>query len=80
MSNLNEQEIRKIVAEAVTETLTRMGIDAEEPIEVQRDFQHLRAWRQSIETVKRQSLMTAIGVITVGILGAIWLAIKGVPG
>jgi hypothetical protein len=80
VTGLNEAEIRRIVADAVTETLTRMGIDAKEPIEVQRDFQHLRAWRQSIETVKKQSLITAIGIITAGVLGAIWLAVKGVPG
>ncbi len=74
---MTESEIKKIVAETVVETLIRLGVDASNPIEVQKDFQHLRAWRNSINTVQRQGLMTAVGVLTVGILGVIWLAIKG---
>lgn len=76
---MTEAEIRRIVAQAVDETLTRMGIDAGEPIEVQKDMQHLRAWRESIATVKRQGIITAIGILTAGIIGAVWLAIKGEP-
>lgn len=76
---MTEAEIRRIVAQAVDETLTRMGIDAGEPIEVQKDMQHLRAWRESIATVKRQGIITAIGILTAGIIGAVWLAIKGAP-
>lgn len=75
---MTENEIRRIVAETVDQTLTRLGVDTHDPIEFQRDMQHLRAWRESIGTVKRQSLITAIGILTAGILGAIWLAIKGV--
>lgn len=76
---MTEAEIRRIVAQAVDETLTRLGIDAGEPIEVQKDMQLLRAWRESIATVKRQGIITAIGILTAGIIGAIWLAIKGAP-
>lgn len=74
---MTESEIKKIVAETVVETLIRLGVDATDPIEVQKDFQHLRAWRNSINTVQRQGIMTAVGVLTVGVLGVIWLAIKG---
>lgn len=76
---MTEAEIRKIVAEAVKETMLTMGIDTSEPIELQRDMQHLRQWRESITTVKRQGLITAMGILTAGIIGAIWLAIKGPP-
>lgn len=74
---MTEAEIRKIVAETVKETLTRMGIPADDPIEVQKDMAHLRAWRESVATVKRQGLITAVGILTAGILGLLWLAIKG---
>jgi len=77
--SMTESEIKKIVAETVVETLIRLGVDASNPIEVQKDFQHLRAWRNSINTVQRQGLMTAVGVITVGALGLIWLAITRGP-
>ncbi|MBB3810068.1 hypothetical protein [Pseudochelatococcus contaminans] len=73
---LTEAEIRKIVAETVTETLLRLGVDVGKPLEVQADFQHLRQWRSSVETIKRQGVLTAIGIITVGVLGLIWQAVR----
>jgi hypothetical protein len=74
---MTEQEIRKIVAETVKETLTRIGIEADDPLEAQKDFQHLRSWRTSTETIKRQGLLTSVGIVTAGIIGLIWMAIKG---
>ena len=76
---MTEAEIRRIVAETVDQTLTRLGVDTENPIEFQRDLQHLRNWRESVATVKRQSLVTAVGVIIAGALGLMWLALKGSP-
>lgn len=74
---MTEAEIRQIVSETVAETLIRIGVDASNPIEFQKDMQHLRAWRESIATVKKQSLLTAIGIITTGFVGLIWVALKG---
>lgn len=73
---MTEHEIRRIVSETVKETFMRLGIDSEDPIEFQKDMQHVRSWRTSVETVKRQGIMTAIGIITAGFLGAIWMAVK----
>lgn len=70
-------KIKQIVSDTVAETLLKMGINTQDPIALQADFQHLRAWRESIGTVKRQSLTTAIGLITAGFLGLIWMSIKG---
>lgn len=74
---MNEHELKKIVAEAVAETLLKLGIDASDPVELQKDMAHLREWRESVGTIRRQSLVTAIGIVTVGILGLIWAALKG---
>lgn len=74
---MTEHEIRKIVAETVAETLLKLGIDTADPIELQRDMQHLRQWRESIATVKRQGLITAVGIIIAGVLGLIWVSLKG---
>lgn len=74
---MTETELKKIVAEAVAETLLKLGIDASDPVELQKDMAHLREWRESVGTIKRQSLITAIGIVTVGILGLIWAALKG---
>ena len=75
--NLVDRVAKEAAHEAVKETLLKLGIKADDALEVQADMQHLREWRQSVNTVKRQGLLTAVVVITTGILGLIWLAIKG---
>lgn len=74
---MNEAEIKKIISETVAETLLTLGVDTDDPVSFQKDMAHLRAWRESMETVRRQSLITAIGIVTAGILGLVWMAIKG---
>src|SRR5262245_45399286 len=76
-AQMNEAEVKRIVAEAVEETLTKLGFDVAKPMEAQKDMQFLREWRESAATVKKQSLITAVGVVTVGVLGLIWLAVRG---
>lgn len=71
---MTEAEIKRIVSDTVHETLLTLGIDTKDPLELQADMQHLRAWRESIKTVKRQSLITAVGIVTTGILGLIYMA------
>jgi hypothetical protein len=74
---MTEAEVKRIVAETVQQTLLALGVDTEDPVALQKDMAALRAWRESMDTVKRQSLLTAIGVVTAGALGLLWLAIKG---
>lgn len=74
---MTENEIRRIVAETVDQTLTRLGVDTENPLEFQRDLQHLREWRKSVSTIKRQSLITAVGIVVAGVIGLVWIAVKG---
>jgi hypothetical protein len=74
---VTEHEVKKIVAEAVAETLLTLGIDTTDPVELQKDMAHLRAWRESVATVKRQSLVTAVGIVIAGVLGLLWLGFKG---
>ncbi len=83
MMPLTSSEIEHIAAEsakaAVRETLLVMGVDVSDPKsiqEMQRDFAHVRVWRQSVDTVKRQSLIAAVGILVSGIAGAIWMAIS----
>lgn len=85
LETMTEAEVRSMVdeiakqaaKEAVKEVFLTLGIETDEALEVQKDMQHLRAWREAVATVKRQSLMTAIGIITAGVLGLVWLAVKG---
>lgn len=78
------EEVREIVRatakeaadEAVRQTLLTLGIDMSNPLEMQADFRHVREWRKSVATVKKQGMMTAIAIITAGVLGLIWTAIQ----
>jgi 2-iminoacetate synthase ThiH len=78
---MTEEDIRRVAGEAareaVYETLKQLGVDPATPFEMQRDFQHLRSWRQSVETVKRQGLISAVAVFVTGSLALLWLALKG---
>ena len=73
---MTDDEIKKIVSVTVSETLLKMGVNTDDPIEAQKDFQHLRSWRQSTEAVKRQSMLAAIGIVTAGMLALIWGIIR----
>lgn len=74
-------EIAKEAArEAVREFFLALGVNAEDPdavIAVQKDFAHLRAWRESSDTIKQKGLGAAVTIIVTGVLGLIWLAVKG---
>ena len=73
---MNEVEVREIVVATVEETMTRLGIEHEDPIEMQKDFQHLREWRESATAIKKKGTMTVVGVLITGILTAAWFGLK----
>lgn len=68
---------RQAAREAVKETFLTLGLDAAEPLEAQADMLFLRRTREGSETIKKQSVMTAVGLLTVAVLGLIWAALKG---
>lgn len=74
---MTEAELKKVVSEAVSDTLTRLGIEVDDPLKVQRDLQFLRRWRESSETVTLKSIMTAVTLIVTGVLGLIYMKLQG---
>ncbi len=74
---MTEAEIKRVVSEAVEETLTKLGVQVDDPIEVQKDMGFLHSWRTSTAAIGRHGMLTAVGVVVVGLLGLIWLSIKG---
>lgn len=73
---MSREELKEVVREAVHETLVTMGVDPKNPVEMQRDFQHLREWRQTTSTLKRHGLTTLIGIFLAGTIAAVWLGIQ----
>lgn len=72
---LTEQEIERIVEKSVRKTLVTMGVDCTDPLEMQRDFQALRDWRRASESIRSKGVMTVIGILVAGTLGALWVGI-----
>ena len=70
---MTEEEFKKVITSTVKETLTNLGCQTDDPIQMQKDFAHLRDWRQSTEAVKKKGILTAVGFIIAAILG---LALK----
>ena len=76
---MTEDEVRGIAKmaakEAVHETFVSLGLDPDDHAGAQRDFQFMRDLRLSAETVKRQGLMTAVGILVTGLLALVGYAI-----
>ena len=70
------EEIRERVDEGVSDALTRVGIDMADPIQVQQDMSFIRDWRKTAKDVKRKGMITAVGILVTGILGAVWIGVK----
>ena len=73
------ERAKKLVEGAVNDTLAKLGIDAGSSngiIEIQRDFQYLRSWREAVETAKKQGIISFTMILIGGALGAVWLGIK----
>jgi hypothetical protein len=73
---LSREELEALVKRTVNETLTSIGLDHKNPIELQKDFQSLREWRQAMQEVRKKTLITLIGILVTGLAAAIWIGLK----
>lgn len=67
---------KRIISEAVKETLLHLGLDVDNPAELRKDFNHLRDWRESTEAVKHKAISTIVGTIITGGLALAVLNLK----
>ena len=70
------EELARIVSETVKQTLVQLGVDAQDPIQMQRDFQHLRQWRESGEDLKRKGTAALLFIFFSGLVSLILLGLK----
>lgn len=73
---LSHSELNDVVAEAVKQTLMQLGVDTSDPFAMQRDFQHLRQWRESGEDLKRKGTVALLGIFFSGLVSLILLGLK----
>lgn len=67
---------REVIRATVKETLVSLGIDADNPIEVQRDLAYLREFRTNVTSMVRRALLAAIGGLVTGGLAVLWLGLR----
>lgn len=81
---LTEDQLRRIVHETVqqtvSETMLRLGVQVTDPIEMQKDFQHLRDWRKTTDSVKTKAMLAMVGILISGLAASVWMGIKGSLG
>ena len=80
MERLDRDEIEHIARvsgkEAAQETLLALGIDSTRPIETQRDFAHLRWWREIAEGVMKAAVIAAALGFGGTLATLIWLGFR----
>jgi hypothetical protein len=72
--------LRDAVRQAVNETFIRLGVQIDNPLEMQKDFQHLRDWRVTTDGMKTKALLAAVGLLATGLAAALWLGVRSSLG
>ncbi len=75
LRGIMREVMQETVKQTVDETFLRMGLAADDPIEAQRDFQHLRSWRKNTESLGMKAIVAAMGILISGGLAALWIGI-----
>lgn len=77
VSTHERELLPRIVRTSVYETLVTLGINPNEPHEVQRDTAFVRELRLSITQAKRHGIMALWSTILLGIAGLIYMSLRG---
>ena len=77
---VSDEVVKRIAAEAATaavdELFVRMGLDVDQPIELQRDFTWVRQRRKLETRVGMMTISAIIGAMVLGVGSAVWMGIK----
>lgn len=75
---LDREELRTLMHDAVVEGMSTLGIDARNPLDVQKDMQFVRELRLMSEKVKQKTYLTMAALVAAALVGAVWLGVKSV--
>jgi uncharacterized protein involved in exopolysaccharide biosynthesis len=74
--SLHRAEVNQVVAEAVKQTLIQLGVDTSDPLAMQRDFQHLRQWRQSGDSLRDKGMLAILGIFLSGLAALLVMGVR----
>jgi hypothetical protein len=76
----NREEMRELIRETVQETvkttLTEIGMDTRDPIQLQRDMSFLRDLRRARDSASAKALAVGVGILVTAALGALVLGVR----
>lgn len=80
-----DNETRALISEvadeaarrAINDVFVALGMDHQDPIQMQKDMAWVRDTRVTMEKVGARATMTIVGVIVVGVCLAVWKAMGG---
>ena len=72
INDVAEEAANKTVAR----TMTSFGMDTSNPLELQADFQFIRAMRRTWSSAKSRSIFVALGLMITGFFSFFWAAVK----
>lgn len=70
------EDLRTVTREAVEQTLMTLGVDVQNPLQMQQDFARLREWRLAMDGVRRRGLKAVSGLLISGLIAALLLGLK----
>lgn len=73
---MTKDELRSLIKETVSDTLTQLGLENRSPMEMQRDFQFLRKMRKGSESVGKAAVVAIVTTLVGGVLALLWLGFK----
>jgi hypothetical protein len=75
---LDEEHFKELVTASVAEAFVRIGLNYDEPTELQKDMAYLRSWRLLVQSSGRRAWFAVLGVMLVVTLSAFAIGL-GIP-
>lgn len=95
LERMAEDAASKAARTVMESVLVTLGIDAKNPLEIQKDMAalrdmrelltdeqfradmaHVRKWREAMDSAKSRSFLAVVGIITSGLVSAIYIGAK----
>jgi hypothetical protein len=70
---VKEEDLKRVVKEAIAEAFTAFGFTANDPVSMQQDMSHLRKWRLSCDAIKNNIARFILWTGIPGLLASLYM-------